>query len=595
MHSLRLLVLLGVLLATQGRVVDQEKISEMVASPADIKPLEVQQELANEIRETQPLLIGPVNTPEIPAKPISEAIKPEEVKETQPQVANSTKALDIKGSPSQMLSSNNSPVAPSQAINPVEVTKGNQESQSQLVNSISSEVAPSVAIKPVVVEPEVNQESQSQLSNSISSQVASADASKPVEVEPEVKKDEPVQLSITINSEGVQAGIEEKPSTSNEITKEHEIPKEHSAKKGRDNKIQFAYEQPSQTLNQNQLLSVQDLEKIFKYQEVQVINGSQPLGQYQSHFNKFQSYPKVEYVSVVNTSEANVTHHIHNHTHYYPNQKKPGFPFSFPFPFLPNPFEKYEPTYVNVNLTANSTANVTQHTHIYEETKPFPFLPNPFTDFPKVVGLSLVLLPNPFFVNKSQGQPQVVNLPAGYQESGEYQYFGKFRAFSEEPQKQQQPQKPSFYLIPNPLANQVANEGQKGEANVLLPVNLAALPLLVPAPEVFQGKASSSGSISFQDLMKASNVHVSQPLKLQANNGMSQIQKEQAAIHQLILNHLGEQTKLFQKQSLGDGKSSQHASPVGVQEEEESSVLFAVEIPKPIYRFFKGIFGGFSN
>jgi len=41
---------------------------------------------------------------------------------------------------------------------------------------------------------------------------------------------------------------------------------------------------------------------------------------------------------------------------------------------------------------------------------------------------------------------------------------------------------------------------------------------------------------------------------------------------------------------------SQSAGPVGVvQEEEESSVLFAVEIPKPIYRFFKGIFGGFSK
>ncbi|XP_016972643.1 basic-leucine zipper transcription factor A [Drosophila rhopaloa] len=608
MHSLRLLVLLGALLATQGRVLDQEKIPEIVASPADLKPLEVKQEVVNEIRKTEPQLIGNVNSQEQPTNPISE-----ETKESQPQVA-------IEQSQSHLPNSIGSEETPSEAIKPVEVipavTKGNQESQSQLTNSIVSQDASSKTKKTEESEPAVtkgNQESISQLANSINSQVAPSEPIKPVKVDPEAAKgnqETPAQLSNTINSEGVQASTEEKQPTSNEINKElpkQEVGPQNSAKQGRDNKIQFAYGQPgqTQTQNQDQLISVQDLEKIFKNQGVQF----QSLDQYQNLFNKFQP----QYVSVVNTPDANT----HNQAHYYPNQKKPGFPFSF----LPNPFEKNEPTYVRpspttssttvvstssttssttdassssttsstTDVSSSSTTDVTQHTHnhihIHEETKPFPFLPNPFTDFPKVVGLSLVLLPNPFYVNKSNSQTH---------QAGEYQYLGKFRAFSEEePQKQQQSQKPNFYLIPNPFAN-LSNESQKEDGNVLLSVNLASLPLLVPAPEISQGKASS-GSISFQDLIKAGNVHVSQPLKLPANNGLSQIQKEQAAIHQLILNHLSEQTNLFQKQSLGNGKRSQPAPSVAVQEEEESSVLFAVEIPKSIYRFFKGIFGGFSN
>ncbi|XP_033159297.1 uncharacterized protein LOC117140463 [Drosophila mauritiana] len=531
MHSLRLLVLLGVLMATQGRVLDQDKAPEVVASPQETKPVEVKQEVANEILETKPQLVGAV----ISQGQSSAAIDHVGVKEGQNQVANSANP-DVQESQPQVLSV-------------VEVTKENQEAHAPLSKVVSSPVAPAIA--------------------------------------------------------------EEKQSTSNEIPKDQEPRKEevitqnHPDVQGRDNKIQLVYEQPGQNQNQIPQISIQDLEKIFKYQGVQVVNGSQSLYQYPSTYNKYPSYPKVEYVSVVNTSDANVTQHIHNHTHYYPNQKKPGFPF----PFLPNPFEKQEPVYVNLNQTTNSTGNVTYHTHIHEETKPFPFLPNPFTDFPKVVGLSLVLLPNPFYVNKNHNvnQSQVVSLPAGYQENGEYQYFGKFRALSEETQKQQQKQqsqqqsqqqaqKPNFYLIPNPLASQASGDGQKVDGNVVLPINLAALPLLVPAPELTQGKASPSGSISFQDLIKATNVHVSQPIKLQANNGFTQVQKEQAAIQQLILSHLSEQQKLFQKQSVAGGKRSQSAQPVvQLQEEEESSVLFAVEIPKPIYRFFKGIFGGFSN
>ncbi|KAH8296060.1 hypothetical protein KR054_001079, partial [Drosophila jambulina] len=457
----------------------------------------------------------------------------------------------------------------------------------------NQEVAsPPKALKPVEVSQEVakgNQEPEPQLSNSINPQVkqeAQPSQAKPIQpveaqAKPEVKSEEKEPLANEIAKE------QEEKSPKEEIPKVNVVPLKPSEVQGRNNgNVQYVYD------SNGQLLGIQDLEKIFKYQEVQVINGSQISGQYPyqygNPFNKFHSYPKVEYVpdtvTVVNTTGANVTHHIHNHTHYYSNQKKPGFPL----PFLPNLFEKNEPSYVQVNLNSTS-GNGTTHTHVYEESKPFPFLPNPFTDFPKVVGLSLVLLPNPFYVNKSQSSSSA---------NGQYQYFEKFRAFSDEPQQQQQ--KPNFYLVPNPLGNQVSTDGQKaGDANVLLPVNLAALPLLVPTSEVAQNKASSvsAGSIKFEDLIKATNVHVSQPLKLQSSNGVSQFQKDQAAVQQMILSHLTQQQKLFQKQSLvpNERRSQSVVEPAGVQAEEESSVLFAVEIPKPIYRFFKGIFGGFSN
>ncbi|EDW92886.1 uncharacterized protein Dyak_GE21179 [Drosophila yakuba] len=524
MHSLRLLVLLGVLVATQGRVLEQDTAPAVAVSPQETKPVEVKQEVANEILESKPQQADSTTSQDLP--------------ENQPPVANETVA--VKEGPAQVANF---------------ATPEVQKSQPQVVSFVDTHS---------------------------------------VEAAPEVTKE---------NQEAIATQTtEKKQPTSNEIPKDQESRKEevitqnHPDVQGRDNKFQFVYEQPGQNQNQIPQISIQDLEKIFKYQGVQVINGSQSLNQYPSF------YPKVEYVSVVNTSGADVTQDIHNHTNYYSNQKKPGFPF----PFLPNPFQKQEPAYVYLN----STDNVTYHTHIHEETKPFPFLPNPFTDFPKVVGLSLVLLPNPFYVDKNQyvNQSQVGSLPAGYQETGQYQYFGKLRSFSEESQKQQQQQqqkqppqqqqaqKPNFYLIPNPLASQASGDGHKADANVLLPVNLAALPLLVPAAELFQGKDSRSTSISIQDLIKASNVHVSQPIKLAANNGFTQVQKEQAAIQQLILSHLSEQQKLFQKQSVAGGKRSQSAQPVvQLQEEEESSVLFAVEIPKPIYRFFKGIFGGFSN
>ncbi|KAH8385316.1 hypothetical protein KR200_009865, partial [Drosophila serrata] len=487
---LRLLVLFGLLLASQARTLDQEKIPE-------------QEKVANQ---------------EIASPP--EAVEAVEVKQ--------------------------------------EVSQGNQEPKPQISNSINTQVI---------------QEAQPSQSNSIQS--------VDVQANPEVKSEEKEAIANEIAKE------QEEQSPKEEIPKENVVPVKPLEVQGRNNgNVQYVYD------SNGQLLGIQDLEKIFKYQGVQVINGSEISNQYQNQygnpFNKFHSFPKVEYVpdtvTVVNTTGANVTHHIHNHTHYYPNQKKPGFPL----PFLPNLFEKNEPTYVQVNLNSTS-GNVTQHTHVHEETKPFPFLPNPFTDFPKVVGLSLVLLPNPFFVNKSQSN---LGSSSG---NAQYQYYQKFRAFADEPQ-----QKPNFYLVPNPLGNQVPTDGQKaGDGNFILPVNLAALPLLVPTSEVSPGKVSSvsAGSIKFEDLIKATHVHVSQPLKLQANNGVSQFQKDQAAVQQMILSHLNQQQKLFQKQSLVPDEKRSHSAvePAGVQAEEESSVLFAVEIPKPIYRFFKGIFGGFSN
>ncbi|KAH8263816.1 hypothetical protein KR038_007029, partial [Drosophila bunnanda] len=478
-------------------------------------------------------------------------------------VASQARTLDQEKIPEQGKVANQEIASPPEALQPVEVkqevSKGNQEPEPQLSNSINTQVV---------------QEVQPSQSNSI----------QPVEAQakPEVKSEEKEPIANEIAKE------QEDQSPKQEVPKVNVEPLKPSEVQGRNNgNVQYVYD------SNGQLLGIQDLEKIFKYQGVQVINGSQTQyqNQYGNPFNKFHSFPKVEYVpdtvTVVNTTGANVTHHIHNHTHYYTNPKKPGFPL----PFLPNLFEKNEPNYVQVNL--NSTAGNVTHTHVYEESKPFPFLPNPFTDFPKVVGLSLVLLPNPFFVNKSQSS---LGSSSG---NAQYQYYEKFRAFSEEPQQQQQ-QKPNFYLVPNPLGNQVPTDGQKaGDANVLLPVNLAALPLLVPTSEVSPGKVSSvsAGSIKFEDLIKATNVHVSQPLKLQASNGVSQFQKDQAAVQQMILSHLSQQQKLFQKQSLVPDERRSHSpvEPAGVQAEEESSVLFAVEIPKPIYRFFKGIFGGFSN
>ncbi|KAH8342395.1 hypothetical protein KR059_005340, partial [Drosophila kikkawai] len=467
-------------------------------------------------------------------------------------LACQARTLDQEKVPVEEKVSNQEIASPPQALQPVEVkeevSKGNQEPKPQLSNSINNQVI---------------EEAQPSQANS-----------KPVEaqVQPEVKSEEKEPIANEITKEEEQESPKEE-IPKEEAPKSNVVPLKPSEVQGRDNgNVQYVYDA------NGQLLGVQDLEKIFKYQGVQVFNGSQFSGQYQNYygnpFNKFQSYPKVEYVpdtvTVVNTTGANVTHHIHNHTHYYSNHKKPGFPL----PFLPNPFEKNEPTYVHINSTSG---NVTQTQ--YTDSKPFPFLPNPFTDFPKVVGLSLVLLPNPFYVNKSQSS---VGSSSG---NVQYQYFDKFRSFSDEPQqKQQQQQKPNFYLVPNPLGNQVPTDGQKaGDANVLLPVNLAALPLLVPTSEVSQGKgssvSSSGGSIKLEDLIKATNVHVSQPLKFQASNGASQFQR------------------LFQKQSLvpDERRSQSAAEPAGVQAEEESSVLFAVEIPKPIYRFFKGIFGGFSN
>ncbi|KAH8380387.1 hypothetical protein KR009_010339, partial [Drosophila setifemur] len=512
-NSLRFLLLLGLLVVSQGRNVDQ------------VQETASQENVAN---------------PEVVSSP--ETIKPVEVK---PEVIVGNPTPVVKSEVIPENPSGKSEANPSPVVNPTPVLQENPSVNPEVSNEISKEQEPIKESKTPQVEEQ----------NSIKEAII-----------PQVKEQNSIK-------EKVIPQVEEQNSI-----KAEENPQENPAQvQGRDNKYEY---DPSLQYG------IPDIEKIFKYPGGQYYNGSQ----YQNQYNKFNKYPNYpEYVNVVNTTGANVTHHIHNHTHYYPNQKKPGFPF----PFLPNPFEKQDTTYVYLNET--SSGNVTTHTHIHEESKPFPFLPNPFTDFPKVVGLSLVLLPNPFFKNKSQGE--------GSQDGVNYEYYGKFRGFSgEEPQKQQNT---GFYLIPNPLGN-LGNQGSTdgkvnkgGDSNVLLPVNLAALPLLVPAPEFHQGKASASssvpsGTIKLEDLIKATNVHVSQPLKLQANNGLSQIQKEQAAIQQLILSQLSQQQKLFQKQTLKDEKRSQSSQAVQ-PEEEESSVLFAVEIPKPIYRFFKGIFGGFSK
>ncbi|SPP76957.1 uncharacterized protein LOC117579232 [Drosophila guanche] len=367
--------------------------------------------------------------------------------------------------------------------------------------------------------------------------------------------------------------------------------------KGRE--IELVFEQPGQTLlqydNVGQLQGLPSLDKIFKYPGAQQFNVTD--AQYSHLFNKFQTGNKVEFVPTWNTTGANVTQHIHNHTHFYQNQKKP-------FPFLPNLFEKQETTYVN---GTSPSGNVT---YVYEDGKPsgggafpFPPLPNPFTDFPKVVGLSLVLLPNPFYKGQSaSGNPHPKS----------YQYFEKFRGFGDESssnQQQNQQQKTGnrFYLISNPLLNQASEEGrgEKGQnTNVLLPVNLAALPLLVPAPEASQETAPKEeptvGTIKIEDLLKTSKFYVGQPLQFPGGNGIGigngQKQSQNAAIQQLILAQLNQQQKQQQqlKLPLKDQSRSQSAV-VPVEEGEESSVLFAVEIPKPIYRFFKGIFGGFSG
>ncbi|EDW30892.1 GL11941 [Drosophila persimilis] len=380
--------------------------------------------------------------------------------------------------------------------------------------------------------------------------------------------------------------------------------------KGRE--IELVFEQPGQTLlqyeNVGQLQGqLPNLDKIFKYPGAQLLNASDV--QYSHLFNKFQTAPRVEFVPTLNTTGANVTQHIHNHTHYYQNQKKP-------FPFLPNLFEKQETTYVN---RTSPSGNVT---YVYEEGKPsgggafpFPALPNPFTDFPKVVGLSLVLLPNPFY----KGQSSSANDPSvsPTEATKAYHYFEKFRGFADESssnmqQNQQQKAGNRFYLISNPLLNHGSEEG-RGEkvqnTNVLLPVNLAALPLLVPAPETNQETTPKQeptvGHIKIEDLLKTSKFYVGQPLQFQPVNGNGigvgvgngQKQSQDAAIRQLILTQFNQQQQQLQQQlklPLKDERRSQSAA-VPVEEGEESSVLFAVEIPKPIYRFFKGIFGGFSG
>ncbi|KAH8316821.1 hypothetical protein KR074_010906, partial [Drosophila pseudoananassae] len=490
-NSLRLLVLLGLLLATQGRSLEQEpsavkeKISEEVLLPSQGTGVQTDSPKIEEVKQ---------EVQETPAQP-SNSIEPQENKEVPA----------IKSEENQSVSNEISKAEdPSQA-------EDEPKSEVEKIASVSNEI-------PKIEEPSI---------------------------------------------------VKEAPGKEEEISKKEEPKDQIPAQVQGRNNFQ-AFDQSGQS----QIVGAADLDKIFKYPT----NRDQSLSSYQEYYNKFGTYPKVEIVTIDNATAANVTHHTHDHTHYYNNQKKPGFSF----PFLPNPFEKQETTYVN--LTEYTSGNVTHHTHIHEDTKPFPFLPNPFTDFPKVVGLSLVLLPNPFYVNKTASESQ---------DGSQYQYYGKFRGLSEEkPQNQEQLQKPGFYLIPNPLAQQ-ANDGRlnKDDANVLLPINLAALPLLVPAPEFSHGKASS---INIQDVIKATNAHVSDTLKVPAN-GLSQLQKEQAAVQQFLLSHLTQHQKLFEKNLLNEKRSQSAPAGAAPLPEEESTVLFAVEIPKSIYRFFRGIFGGFSQ
>ncbi|XP_041450081.1 uncharacterized protein LOC111070920 [Drosophila obscura] len=535
-HSLRLLVLLGLLMAAaQARIIESEVATEQEKVPP---------------------------AQQIGASP--EAVKPVEVEKLKENLG----------------------IQENQVI--PEETKGIQANQGT-----------------PEVKPEVNQQEQQQKEQVTGPILPKDEQQKGQAEQPKEQAEQPKEKA-------------EQPKEQAEQPKEHvEQPKEQAVEgkgqvKGRE--IELVFEQPGQVLlqydNVGQLQGLPNLDKIFKYSGVQQqLNATD--AQYLQLFNKFQTAPKVEYVPALNTTGANATQHIHNHTHYYQsqNQKKP-------FPFLPNLFEKQETTYVN---STSPSGNVT---YVYEEGKPsgggafpFPPLPNPFTDFPKVVGLSLVLLPNPFYKEKSYNAPSSNFSPTESTRT----YFEKFRGFADESsanQQQNQPPKTGnrFYLISNPLLNHASEEG-RGEknhnTNVLLPVNLAALPLLVPAPETNQETSSKQeptvGHIKIEDLLKTSKFYVGQPLQFPTGNGIGigigsgQKQSQDAAIRQLILAQLNQQQQQQQQQKLQqlklplkDERRSQ-AAAVPVEEGEESSVLFAVEIPKPIYRFFKGIFGGFSG
>ncbi|XP_017059617.2 LOW QUALITY PROTEIN: uncharacterized protein LOC108100321 [Drosophila ficusphila] len=490
MHFLRLLILLGVLMATQGRVVEQDK------TPEEVKPVEVKQEIAKENQGNQHEL-DTVNTQSLSNNPSSEAVKPDDkvievARESQPQTDSSINSQVVPSEAKKAEEPKNEEAKVAQAVEENQP----QQAASSAAN-IPEEVHQSVTNGNQDTKPQsVNLTNTSDIAENPSSQAIKKDVVNIHEISPNVQKSEdvfsgdgqPAEVEPLVNSESQEtqanSGKESKKVTqegkpiSNEILKVQEETKQEGPKMPcdahrRGNKIQAR--KP-------------ELDKIFDYQDV--INGFQSSHEFlnQNLFDKVQLVPDVSPLD-----------DIHNHTQFFSSDMKPGLPF----PFLPNPFEKVEeqPTYVTVNVNETNTGNVTQQI-IQEEIKPFPFLPNPFTDFPKIVGLSLVLLPNPFYVNKTQ----VVSQPAGSQEKVEVEYFGKFRGLSENSQKKQKTsQKNNFYLVRNPLANQVSKDGKRGEANVLLPVNLAALPLLVPGSEVSQEKTSSKGK-EFQNGIKTSNL-----------------------------------------------------------------------------------------
>ncbi|EDW72646.2 uncharacterized protein Dwil_GK17112 [Drosophila willistoni] len=502
------------------------------------------------------------------------------------------------------------------------------------------------------------------------------------ELKPEVA-DVEKQPSQLVDDSKVQSNEASQQATANEIN-----PNDGDQIQGRildtnDARIEVIYE-PASEIQFNGSHVVQYLDKIFKYPVV-VTNASSSHSQHTNnkyssypkvqfvatngsssssnqYHNKFSSYPKVEYVVPVptgNSSDGNSTIHIHNHTHYYHQQQKK------PFPFFVNPYEKQEVVVVDKNTT---TGNVTVHEHYYIDNGkpgfgssgglPFPFLPNPFeklSEVPKVVGLSFVLLPNPFYINKSGSSNS---------SSTTYSYpYHKFRGFSDDNTNA------GLYLIANPFytkkteqepvqqAEQASTKGQSASATNYLPIRVASLPILLPASldanqetvnkdendaksfntegsgsgsstssqgnkivqieeEIFKNlllshellqkqlASSSSGGSSDGQLFKIDDLSkapflVAHPLVLNINSNSNKSNKTSSSVSSNPINGLEEEVfkhlvlshQFLEKQNPFKNEKRSQSSVA----DEESAVLFAVEIPKPIYRFFKSVFGVFSQ
>ncbi|XP_068149080.1 uncharacterized protein [Drosophila tropicalis] len=654
MRSITFVTLLGLFLFTvQARIIDNESAPLRGVVDAS-KPLEVGQSEANK----------------------------DVVKINESQEKQSEKTTQQGKEPSVSESKNPAILAQNEHQDKkqqVQLENEGQETSEELKPNVPKQGESQKAEKPV----EAKQESQ----EAITLAKEDGQEAKPLEkqeanseLKPEVA-DVQKQPSQLVEDSKVQSNEASQQATANEIN-----PFDGDQIQGRildtnDARIEVIYE-PASEVHYNGSQIVQYLDKIFKYPVV-VTNGNSSQSQYTNnkyssypkvqivatngssssnqYYNKFSSYPKVEYVvpvTAVNSSDGNATYHIHNHTHYYHQQQKK------PFPFFVNPYEKQEVVVVDKNTT---TGNVTVHEHYYIDSKPgfgssggfpFPFLPNPFeklTEVPKVVGLSFVLLPNPFYIHKSGSSNS---------SSTTYSYpYHKFRGFSDDNANA------GLYLIANPFytkkteqesvnqPEQASTKGQNASANNYLPIRVASLPILLPASlntnpetvnkdendaksfntegsgsgsstssqgnkivqieeEIFKNlllsheilqkhlASSSSGSSSdgqsfkIDDLSKAPFL-VAHPLVFNINSNSNKNNKTNSSgssnplngLEEEVFKHLLLSHQFLEKQNpFKNEKRSQ--STVA---DEESAVLFAVEIPKPIYRFFKSVFGVFSQ